>query len=155
MNPLTQPASSLAGIGGGSGSTASKYIKNTDVTFNFSCKTQFGEQVALVGSIALLGHWDAQRAIYLTTTAESYPNWSIKIDLPRDKIIEYKYLIVKDIDKAGKGPLKKSAVIWENLPTNINRLVNTHGKKEITIYEQMGSVESIEEYVEVQGLKRF
>ena len=35
----------------GSGSTSAKYIKNTEVIFNFTCRTQFGEKVALVGNI--------------------------------------------------------------------------------------------------------
>lgn len=106
MNPVNLQTNSL-GVAG-SGSTSIKYIKNTEVTFSFSCKTLFGELVALVGNIALLGHWDTQRAIYLNTSPETYPTWTIKIDLPRNKVIEYKYLIIKDFEKHGKLPLKKS-----------------------------------------------
>ena len=53
----------------------------------------------MVGSMPLLGHWDPMRAVPLTTSPQTYPIWSIKIDLPRDKVIEYKYLIIK----AGNG----------------------------------------------------
>lgn len=73
-----------------------KIIKNTEVTFNFTCKTQFGDKVAIIGNLPLLGHWDPQKAVFLNTTKDTYPVWSIKIDLPRDKIVEYKYAIVKD-----------------------------------------------------------
>jgi hypothetical protein len=73
-----------------------RMIKNTEVTFNFTCaNTVLGDQVAMVGSMALLGHWDPMRAVPLTTNPQMYPIWSIKIDLPRDKIIEYKFLIIK------------------------------------------------------------
>ena len=78
----------------GSGSTALKLVKNTEVTFNFTCNTKFGERVGLIGSMPLLGHWDTSRPVLLNTNPKTYPIWSIKIDLPRDKIIEYKYVIV-------------------------------------------------------------
>ena len=125
-----------------------KIIKNTEVTFNFTCKTQFGDKVAIIGNLPLLGHWDTQKAVFLNTTKDTYPVWSIKIDLPRDKIVEYKYVIVKDGGQAGRRPAKLT-VIWENLPQNVNRLVNTYGKKEIVIYESLQSQECLEEYVEV------
>lgn len=51
----------------GSGSTAHKLIKNTEVTFNLTCNTKFGERVALIGNLPLLGHWDTSRAVYLDT----------------------------------------------------------------------------------------
>lgn len=67
----------------------------------------------MVGNINLLGHWDTNKAVILNTTNETYPVWSIKIDLPRDKVIEYKYLILKDYEKNAKG---RKQVVWENLP---------------------------------------
>jgi hypothetical protein len=109
----------------------------------------------MVGSMALLGHWDPARAIELNTTEAAFPVWSIKIDLPRDKIIEYKYLIIKGPKKG--QPLSsalKQPIEWENLPAGINRLVDTHGKKEITIYDKMDDLEQTEEYVEVQNDKK-
>lgn len=69
-----------------------KYNKITQVTFNFTCYTNLGDTVALVGNIPLLGHWDLQRAVQLNTTNNSYPVWSVRLDLPRDRIIEYKYV---------------------------------------------------------------
>ncbi len=49
----------------------------------------------MVGNMGLLGNWDPMRAVPLTTTSDTYPVWTIKIDMPRDKLIEYKYLIIK------------------------------------------------------------
>ena len=137
----------------GSGSTALKLIKNTEVTFNLTCNTKFGERVALIGNLPLLGHWDTSKAVYLDTNPSIYPVWTIKIDLPRDKIIEYKYLVITDPMTGQKHA--KPKIAWESLPPNINRVINTNGKKEITVYESLTSLESIEEYVEVTSGKRF
>ena len=65
--------------------------------------------MAMVGSMPLLGHWDPLKAVPLTTTRETYPVWTIKIDLPRDKIIEYKYLIVKG-NNGKKIPLNNPGI---------------------------------------------
>lgn len=71
-------------------------VKNTEVTFSFTCKnTSFGDKVAMVGSMPLLGHWDPLKAVDLLTSDKTYPVWTIKIDLPRDRVIEYKYLLIK------------------------------------------------------------
>jgi len=139
-------------MAGNSISNGMKIIKNTEVTFNLTCSTKYGERVALIGSLPLLGHWDTNRAVYLDTNPQIYPVWSIKIDLPRDKIIEYKYLVITDIPSANKA--QKPTVKWENLPPNINRIINTHGKKEVAVYESLTSLESIEEYVEVTTNKK-
>jgi len=40
------------------------------------------------------------------------------------------------------------------LPSGINRLIDTHGKKAITIYESLDNLESVEEYVEVHNEKK-
>ena len=56
------------GLGGISPGLRTRMIKNTEVTFNFTCaNTVPGDQVAMVGSMALLGHWDPMRAVPLTT----------------------------------------------------------------------------------------
>ena len=130
-----------------------RLIKNTEVTFNFTCAdTVPGDQVAMVGNMPLLGHWDPMRAVPLTTNPQTYPIWSIKIDLPRDKIIEYKYLVIKSSNTKKQGSQiglpGRGFIEWESLPQGINRLVSTHGKKEITIYEALGSQDIVEEYVE-------
>eukprot|EP00347_Sterkiella_histriomuscorum_P002755 403366928 len=137
----------------GSGSTTHKLIKNTEVTFNLTCNTKFGERVALIGNLSLLGHWDTNKIVYLDTNDQIYPIWTIKIDLPRDKIVEYKYLVITEPITGPKNV--KPKITWENLPPNVNRIVNTHGKKEVVLYESLQSLESIEEYVEVNQVKHF
>ena len=102
-------------------------MKNTEVTFHYTCGTLLGERVAILGNISLLGHWDESKAIYLQPL--EYPVWTIKLDLPRDKVIEYKYLVVQE-DTAGGKEAK-----WEVLPQNVNRVVCTHGKKEVSVHE--------------------
>jgi hypothetical protein len=37
--------------------------------------TKVGERVAIVGGIDQLGNWDPKKAIFLETSAESFPNW--------------------------------------------------------------------------------
>lgn len=53
----------------------------------------------------MLGAGDPQKGAKLSTTEATYPEWTIKIDLPRDKIIEYKYLIVKNADQGRKSTI--------------------------------------------------
>ena len=117
-------------------------IKSTEVTFHYTCReTKFGDRVAMAGNLALLGHWDPNRAVELTTTPDRFPVWTIKIDLPRDRVVEYKYLVL-----SGKGA--KQTVEWESLP--VNRLVDTHGKKEVEIFDKMDCLEQVEEYIEAE-----
>jgi hypothetical protein len=131
-------------------------IKNTEVTFSFTCKhTSFGDKVAMVGSIPLLGHWDPLKAVDMLTSDKSYPVWTIKIDLPRDSVIEYKYLLIKAASqKKSFNALTKPEYVQENLPEGINRVVDTHGKKEIQIFDAFEELETIEEYVEVHPDKK-
>jgi hypothetical protein len=48
--------------------TPLRLIKNTEVTFNFTCNTKFGERVGLIGSMQLLGHWDTAKSVPLNTS---------------------------------------------------------------------------------------
>lgn len=82
-----------------------KVIKYTEVTFKLRCNTKFGDQVVMVGVLHMLGAGDPQKGAKLSTTEATYPEWTIKIDLPRDKIIEYKYLIVKNADQGRKSTI--------------------------------------------------
>ncbi len=50
--------------------------------------------------------------------------------MPRDKIIEYKFLIIKS-PGIKKSVDIKANIVWEDLPQGINRLISTHGKKEL------------------------
>jgi hypothetical protein len=102
----------------------------------------------MAGSLGMLGHWDPMRAVPLTTTKDTYPVWTIKLDLPRDKIIEYKFLIIKSPGIKRSIDIKEN-IIWEVLPPGINRLISTHGKKELVISEEINNTQSVEEYVEI------
>ena len=57
-------------------------------------KTQVGDQLAVVGNIAALGNWDTEEAKFLETCPERFPCWDASIVVPRDIVIEYKYIIV-------------------------------------------------------------
>jgi hypothetical protein len=102
----------------------------------------------MAGSLGMLGHWDPMRAVPLKTTKDTYPVWTIKLDLPRDKIIEYKFLIIK-APGLKKSTDIKGNITWEILPPGINRLISTHGKKELVISEEINNTQSVEEYVEI------
>jgi len=41
------------------------------------------------------------------------------------------------------------------LPPGINRVISTHKRKEITLFEKLGNPESIEEYIEVNPNKQY
>ena len=71
--------------------------------------------MAMAGSLGMLGHWDPMRAVPLTTTKDTYPVWTIKLDLPRDKIIEYKFLIIKSPGLKKSSDIKGN-IEWEILP---------------------------------------
>ena len=67
----------------------------TKVDFFVKCvQTKIGERVAIVGEIDELGNWDPKKAIFLETSAESFPYWQVSLKLPATKVIEYKYIIV-------------------------------------------------------------
>lgn len=94
----------------------------------------------------------------LETSPDSFPVWSTNMVLPRDLIIEYKYVIIQ----FGKMATRKNSVtgmystsksyiqsvIWENFGNNTNRRLNTYDKKEIILQEEMNNKKVIEEYVE-------
>ena len=84
-------------------------------TVSFKCKykTSFGSSLFVVGNLKLLGDWDINNAIPLSTTTETYPIWTQKnaFSCPVGTEIIYKYF-VKDIN---------GEIIWENLPENANR----------------------------------
>lgn len=66
------------------------------VTFSVRCDcTQWGESVAVVGSWQ---HWDQSRAVSLSTSANSYPQWTQKIYVDNTlsgRTLEYKYVITR------------------------------------------------------------
>jgi len=131
-------------------------IQTTEVTFHIKCDmTRVGDRVALVGSTKELGEWDTEKALFLDTSPESYPMWSIKMILPKNSIIEYKYLVIKfatlpSTIQGGQAQTIPISITWENLGSSstANRRLNTHDKKEMSMTDEMNSKVVIEEYIE-------
>ena len=84
-------------------------------TVSFKCryKTSFGSSLFVVGNLKLLGDWNLNNAIALSTTPETYPVWTQKnaFSCPVGTEIIYKYF-VKD---------NNGNITWEKLPNNANR----------------------------------
>ena len=133
-----------------------KFIKSTEVTLEVTCHTNFGDRVALVGSIPMLGGWDINKAVILSTSSDTYPLWTIRVDLPREMYIEYKYVIFeKGTSKNLQNMSKTPIYYWESLPNGVNRVIDTHGKKSITIEEEVGTTQSVEKCTRVSIMKHF
>lgn len=87
---------------------------SADLTAPATCRinavcasTQPGQVLALVGSDPALGAWDAAKALHLSTSAETFPTWSV--DVPTlDAGVEFK-LIMKSAD---------GLVTWEPVESN-------------------------------------
>lgn len=83
----------------------------TTVTFKVNAKTEWGENVYLVGDSPLLSEWIPESGIKLSS--KDYPIWSVKVSLPASTTFKYKYVKRKDTD---------SQPIWES---NNNRVFTT------------------------------
>ena len=80
-------------------------------------KTQFGENIYIVGSGKELGNWDVQKSLELSTNAKSYPKWEsefIHFD-ENSKNLEYKYI---------KRKKDSNEMQWENFGCEKNRNLN-------------------------------
>jgi len=76
---------------------------------SFVCdSTQHGECLALVGADPILGGWDVQKAVRLTTSAASFPTWSCDIMLP-EAGSEFKLVILRE---------RHGDTSWEPIPGN-------------------------------------
>ncbi|MDS1269522.1 carbohydrate-binding module family 20 domain-containing protein [Lipingzhangella sp. LS1_29] len=45
-------------------------------------ETWYGQEVAMVGNHAELGNWDPHQGLHLDTDADTYPEWSVQVDVP-------------------------------------------------------------------------
>lgn len=93
-------------------------------------ETQPGEEIRVVGSSALLGQWDPQRSVALSTDARSYPYWSTQqvIWLHGDDtgIAEFEYKYIRDRRKLGGG------TVWEDgIPNRRVRVCLMDGKANV------------------------
>lgn len=80
------------------------------------------------GSAAQMGKWDLDQAIKLVPLDALGRHWQTVVEVNTDSILEYKFLMIS-LNKLPK---------WESLPSN--RLLNTHGKKEVRLVEIWGDV---------------
>jgi len=93
-------------------------------------ETQPGEEIHVVGSNALLGQWDPQRSVALSTDANSYPCWSTQQVIwlhNHDRgIAEFEYKYIRDRRKLGGG------TVWEdNIPNRRARVCLMDGKANV------------------------
>ena len=120
-----------------------------------------------------MGEWSPERAILLETKPDIYPIWYAKRRLPKNAIIEYKYLIItfrevpqmrsvnsdhhfqkvdhetNSIQSVKTNGMIPVSINWENLGSSYaNRRLNTFDKKIIFLNDEMNSKVVIEEYVE-------
>ena len=120
--------------------------KISSVTFKCKYKTSFGSSLYVIGNLKVLGQWNVDNAIPLTTTEETYPLWTLKnaFSCPVGTEIIYKYIIK---DSNGK-------TTWENLPNNMNRekIISKPGEfiiedEEKIVKSEMGKTEDYDKYI--------
>jgi hypothetical protein len=92
----------------------------------------------------MLGEWNPEQCIFLDTDATTFPYWIVSLNLPRDKKIEYKYVIIHQqhvirfdnpVNQFPQGlPITQMAppsvvqVQWEDLGHGKNRKLSTYDK---------------------------
>ena len=70
-------------------------VPTCEVTVTVKCpQTLPGERVALLGASEELGCWNLDRTTFLETNDQMFPTWTVKLQVPRNSITEYKYLII-------------------------------------------------------------
>ena len=125
--------------------------KIASVTFKCKYNTNFGSSLFVVGNLKLLGHWNPNNAISLSTTQDTYPLWTLKnaFSCPVGTEITYKYLTK---DASGE-------ITWESLPNNMNRkkIISKPGEfiiddEEKIIKSEMGETEDYEKIIKEEDL---
>ena len=125
--------------------------KIASVTFKCKYNTNFGSSLFVVGNLKLLGHWNPNNAISLSTTQDTYPLWTLKnaFSCPVGTEITYKYLTK---DASGE-------ITWESLPNNMNRkkIISKPGEfiiddEEKIIKSEMGETEDYEKIIKDEDL---
>ena len=80
---------------------------NCLIQFKYKCKEINYEKVGIVGSIENLKNWNINEPVFLSYNIKDKLFISDQIELPKNKLIEYKYVFHH-----------KDKKIWENLPEN-------------------------------------
>ena len=126
--------------------------KISSVTFRCKYNTNFGSSLYVIGNLNLLGQWNVNNAIPLSTSSETYPLWTLKnaFSCPVGTEITYKYLT-----KDGDGK-----ITWENLPNNKNRvkIISKPGEfiiedEENNIKPEMGETENYDKIIKKEDIE--
>ncbi|CAD8196909.1 unnamed protein product [Paramecium pentaurelia] len=82
------------------------------ISFKVIIETRYSQVVRICGNHPLLGQWNPHNSYLLSTSSETYPEWShdSKIQIDPSFILEFKCLI-QDGDN----------YIWENIPNRIHK----------------------------------
>ena len=125
--------------------------KISSVTFRCKYNTNFGSSLYVIGNLKLLGQWDVNNAIPLSTSSDTYPLWTLKnaFSCPVGTELTYKYLI-KD---------SNGQITWENLPNNKNRvkIISKPGEfiiedEENNIKPEMGITENYDKLIKEEDV---
>ena len=77
------------------------------VYFKYRCKDINYENVGIVGGLDILKNWNIDNPVFLTYNVEEKIFMTNSIELPKNQLIEYKYVFHRKNEK-----------IWEDLPQN-------------------------------------
>jgi len=88
-----------------------------EVIFTVNCPYTFwGDHVAVVGNCAELGSWDPQRGLELKTSAETFPQWQGRVQVPVGQH-EFKFVIVRGWSVEWEANPNRPCVA--NVPTEV------------------------------------
>ena len=91
------PDTATAGVssaGVSSAGTARVAPAPVAATFNVVADfTRYGQNLYVVGNIPALGSWNTARAVPLTTTVSTFPNWTGGVSLPANTYVEFQYIV--------------------------------------------------------------
>ena len=108
------------------------------VVFKYKCKDINYNKVGLVGCLDILKNWDINDPVILTFNEKESIYISNSIELPRNELIEYKYVFHHNNSK-----------IWENLPNNANRKIKLETNLPQYIIDNEGDPKSIMEMLTI------
>ena len=106
------------------------------VQFKYKCEGTIYQKVGIVGSIDNLKNWNINKPVFLSYNIKEKLFISPQIELPKNKLIEYKYVFHHKDEKK-----------WEYLPGNKNRQLEIKENKPLIILDTERNPNSIKEIV--------
>ena len=106
------------------------------VQFKYKCEGTIYQKVGIVGSIENLKNWNIDNPVFLSYNIKEKLFISSQIELPKNKLIEYKYVFHHKDEK-----------IWEYLPGYKNRQLEIKENKPLIILDTERNPNSIKEIV--------